>query len=128
MLSSDEYAIVVDESQPRAARIAAFHDRANWMRQLPTKFEEASKWMVENFDRQGVVVKHPGVPDDPELPSEMWVEMLGDDVAPVARQKHAEHKERVVTARRAGDARWAKAGWTSPEAAKEASKVYRKRK
>ncbi len=135
VLSKDDYEIATDRNRSRTERIAAFHDRSSWLRQLPQGVEPAAMWMVEHFDRQGIVVRQDGATEDPELPRSMWVEMLHEgpdptepsvEPAALARQAHSQQKARVAAAATGQEARVARAGWTNRQEAEEAGQVYRR--
>lgn len=74
VLSEADYRIVVDPSQPREAREAAFNRRADWNRLLGSGGSQAMMNMVNHFADQGVVEVRPGVEGDPLFPAVMMVE------------------------------------------------------
>ncbi|WP_296947683.1 LodA/GoxA family CTQ-dependent oxidase [uncultured Massilia sp.] len=77
VLSAENYAKVMDEELPRAERLAAFNDRADWDRTLGPGYMQQLQAMVNHFDRQGIVVVREGIADDPDFPPVMQVEDCG---------------------------------------------------
>lgn len=79
VLSAANYGTVMDTSQPRETRLAAFRARADWDRTLGAgaSYQVQLENMVKHFDRQGIVEVRPGVPDDPDFPPVMQVEDRG---------------------------------------------------
>jgi hypothetical protein len=129
VLTQQAYETVLDASLPREARLAAFNDRALWVRWLdsPTITGQMEQ-MVEMFGDMGVVELREGVPDDPDFPPVIGVEALGGalakaEAAPAApalkTAAGAPAKAAVVLspadALRHAAAR--RAGWASPEQA-----------
>lgn len=76
VLTEANYDIVIDTSQPRAKRIAAYNNRGHWMRAFPKNFAQAQQQMVKQFGAMGVIEARLGVTGDPELPEVMWVENI----------------------------------------------------
>lgn len=74
VLSEERYDIVVDPSQPREARLAAFNQRSSWYRILGVGYLNQITNMIDRFGDLGVVEHRPGVADDPDFPPEMYVE------------------------------------------------------
>jgi hypothetical protein len=74
VLTEDDYAIVVDASQPREKRIQAFGRRAVWLRGLGKDYLGAIDSMISNFGKLGVVEVRPGIAEDPYFPEEILVE------------------------------------------------------
>lgn len=80
VLTTADYLIVMDTKRSKEERVAAFHRRKNWERELPRDTVEAMNYMVEHFGAQGIVEARPGIPNDPDFPPMMWVENRpGDD-------------------------------------------------
>ncbi len=82
VLSAQDYAIVVDSSQPLATRIDAFVNRTNWNKPLHGTTAEQMEQMVRLFGSMGLVEVRPGVGDNPAFPATMMVAAYGPDVAP----------------------------------------------
>lgn len=79
VLDEPDYLIVVDPTQPRERRIAAFNTRPSWPGVLPgNTHEQQVDAMVYLFPAMGIVEKRPGVPDDPDFPPVMQVAKLPD--------------------------------------------------
>lgn len=78
VLTLDDYNIVCDTSKTKAQRLAAFHNRPSWLRQLPAKESIANQmiYMVEHFGEMGVLEAKPRPADMPELPEMLYVENL----------------------------------------------------
>jgi len=81
VLSADEYAIVVDATQPMARRIEAFGNRTSWNKPLHGKTAVQMEQMVRIFGSMGLVEVRPGVEGDPAFPTLMMVASYGPDVA-----------------------------------------------
>jgi hypothetical protein len=82
VLTAEDYAIVVDPSQPRERRIEAFVNRTSWNKPLHGTTAGQMEQMVRIFGSMGLVEVRPGVPDDPAFPATMMVASYGPDVAP----------------------------------------------
>lgn len=117
VLTEEDYAIAVDPSQPREARLAAFRRRELWLRSLIADGAPAPvvmERMVKQFGSLGILEARPGVENDPELPPVMWVEAL--PVAEIAEQ--ARLAVGLLAAPEAATERQhklARAGWASEE-------------
>ncbi|MBL8223116.1 MAG: LodA/GoxA family CTQ-dependent oxidase, partial [Bryobacterales bacterium] len=76
VLSEENYRIVMDKGKPMAERMAAFANRAAWIRPLGSKsYTDQINNMIHHFGDMGVVEHRPG-PGDPEFPESMQVEQL----------------------------------------------------
>jgi hypothetical protein len=73
VLTEDDYAIVMDESQPLGERQAAFARRAFWLRWLTGDYTAQINHMIDSFGQLGVVQTKPG-PADGEFGPELLVE------------------------------------------------------
>lgn len=125
VLTEQAYEIVRDASRPREERLAAFTQRALWVRFLDaTTTAGQMEQMVKIFGDMGVVELREGVRDDPDFPPVIGVEALGGALAhaeaapappaaqahaPAASAKDALHRENVR-----------RAGWGTPEQAQAA--------
>lgn len=94
---------------PEDQRVALFQQRANWLRALPSDVGASGMWVVDNFDKLGVVLRHDGVPG---LPAHVWVEDLPSAHRAAARQAHQDHVDKIRTGT-PEDARAVRAGWGS---------------
>ncbi|KAB8140810.1 hypothetical protein F8S13_22365 [Chloroflexia bacterium SDU3-3] len=96
VLSKENYDKVMDRSLPREERLAAFHERADWDRTLGAGYEHQLQTMVEHFDRQGIVVVRPGVPNDPDFPPVMQVEDCGGPALSEEERQRTDSRMRQV--------------------------------
>lgn len=75
ILTDADYRTVMDTTQPRAVRLAAFYNRPNWLRNIIDNDKIASlQRMVDFWFKLGLVNERPGPADLPELPPLMKVE------------------------------------------------------
>lgn len=109
VLTEDNYRVVVDETQPREVRIAAFNTRRQWFDALKGSFPDQMKQMAEHFGKMGLLEIRPGVRNDPDFPDVMMVEILHP--AHLGALTAAGLKSGVNLVRPAG--RLARAGWES---------------
>jgi hypothetical protein len=82
VLTEEDYAIVVDPSQPRERRIEAFVNRTSWNKPLHGTTAGQMEQMVRIFGSMGLVEVREGVHGDPAFPQTMMVASYGPDVAP----------------------------------------------
>src|SRR5678815_1907829 len=76
MCIRDSYQIVMDKDRPLGERLAAFANRAAWIRPLGTKsYTDQINNMIRDFGKLGVIEVREG-PGDPEFPATMEVEQL----------------------------------------------------
>lgn len=76
VLTKESYDVVMDKDRPMGERLAAFANRASWIRGLGTKSYTAQiNNMIRDYGKLGVVEVLPG-PGDPEFPETMEVEQL----------------------------------------------------
>lgn len=75
VLDEADYKIAMDETRPRAERLAAFHRRVDWEFSVlgHIDYPQVATSMIENFDRLGIVEKRPGPPGDPDIPPVVYV-------------------------------------------------------
>jgi hypothetical protein len=87
VLTKDDYDVIRNSQRPLGERLAAFANRAAWIRPLGSvSYTDQINNMVENISQMGVVVTRPG-PGDPNFPATMQVEDLPEHV--VARLRAA---------------------------------------
>lgn len=81
VLSQADYEMVIDESLPREERLAAYSRRASWYRFIDTAPTIATRMdkMIAHFGAQGIVEARPGIADDPDFPSTIYVENVPDE-------------------------------------------------
>jgi hypothetical protein len=84
VLSAEHYDIVMDTDRPLADRMAAFTNRAPWLRglDLTATYAEQINRMIARFGELGVVEQRPG-PGDDAFPATMQVE---DEVRRLRRE------------------------------------------
>ncbi len=79
VLDEPEYRVVVDASQPREVRLAAFQIRRSWPGVLPgANHETQVAAMVALYPYMGIAEERPGVPGDADFPPVMQVAVLPD--------------------------------------------------
>jgi hypothetical protein len=89
VLTDEDYQIVMDETQPRATRIAAYNRRLSWNRfmdqapSIPARMER----LIATFSQQGIVEARPGPQSDPDFPTVIYVATLPDGISEA--MKHA---------------------------------------
>lgn len=75
VLTRADYDTAVDTTRPREERLTAFERRAVWDRFLPATDAVAQmNAMVKDFSKLGLIERHTGATDDPDLPPTMLVE------------------------------------------------------
>lgn len=85
VLTEDNYKIVIDKSQPLEKRLAAFHTRPFWLRNLAfdaPKIEQL-KAMVNHFGELGLIERRE-YDAGPEFPEVMYVETVALHAGPFA--------------------------------------------
>jgi hypothetical protein len=76
VLSRENYNVVMDKAKPMDERLAAFANRAAWVRPLGSKsYTDQINNMIHRFGDLGVVEQREG-PGEPEFPASMEVEQL----------------------------------------------------
>ncbi len=113
VLTEANFNIVMNTALPRDQRIAAFNDRAHWLRSLTGSIAEQMVQMTAHFGALGVLEVRAGPVGDPDFPEMLLVETL-----PPALPTHMATAMRVAE-RRIADASptdyVALAGWESVE-------------
>ena len=121
VLTEESYSIVMDETRSREERLAAFNERASWLRALHGHIPEQMMQMVSSFGAMGVVEERPGIIGDPDFPAVMHVETLPQRRSSslmkaaflaLERERTAEPTDRI-----------ARAGWESGEQLEEFRRV-----
>ncbi|WP_224367630.1 LodA/GoxA family CTQ-dependent oxidase [Hyalangium versicolor] len=77
VLTVEAYQVVMDERRPREERLAAYAQRANWLRFLNGPAADQMAQMVATFGDMGVVELRPGPANDPDFPPMIGVESVG---------------------------------------------------
>lgn len=95
VLSSQDYATVINPDADLQQRLVAYGKRTNWNEPLKrgvlptdTPYQATVKQMmnmVHGFDRMGLLIIKDGVPDDPYFPSQMMVASFKAEEAPEER-------------------------------------------
>ena len=76
VLTNESYEVVMDKTRPLGERLAAFANRAEWIRLLGSKsYTDQINNMIRDYGKMGVVEVREG-PGDPEFPPTMEVEQL----------------------------------------------------
>lgn len=127
VLTLIDYEILCDKSKPMDERIAAFHNRPSWLRQLPSAnpAPEQMMYMIQNFSEMGVLEARPRPADLDWLPEYLYVENLTQVKEKELEAAHREFTERYV---RLGphDRLLLEAGWFSDEQRNEFSTIKRR--
>jgi hypothetical protein len=77
VLTFENYQLAVDSKEIAETRLQAFRTRAEFFRNLVgNNYLEKLAYMVNHFDRVGVVERQPGLPDDAIVPPVVFVESL----------------------------------------------------
>lgn len=79
VLTAEQYALVMDPSQPEQLRRNHFARRQDWTRPLPKDTSAAMLEMVRIYGSMGLLEAFPGPEDLPDLPRVIWVETVGPD-------------------------------------------------
>ncbi|MDF2629599.1 MAG: hypothetical protein K0R39_3430 [Symbiobacteriaceae bacterium] len=86
VLTREDYDVVMDVERRLGDRLAAFANRASWVRPLGAKsYTDQINNMIHDWGRMGLVEVLPGLPDSPHFPPVMQVEQLGP------KHRHREH-------------------------------------
>jgi len=77
VLTNANYEIVMDEQRPLGERLAAFANRAAWIRPLGTKsYTDQINNMISHFGDLGLVETREGIKDSQDFPPVMEIENL----------------------------------------------------
>ena len=101
VLTDQDYAVVMDPSQPRPHRLEAFTNRTSWNDPLQGDTAGQMEDMVRIFGSMGLLEPRPGPVNDPDLPPVMLVATYGPDVPAVVR---AGARDAATGCRRGADA------------------------
>ena len=91
VLTTRDYALVIDPAQSHATRVEAFTQRTSWNKPLHGSTAQQMEQMVRIYGSMGLLEVLPGVPDDPAFPKVMMVASFGPDVAPADAAETADH-------------------------------------
>ncbi|MFN0204510.1 MAG: LodA/GoxA family CTQ-dependent oxidase [Bacteroidia bacterium] len=75
VMSPDNYQTVMDTNLSLGERLQAFAKRADWFQTLghPKDYPGQLKFMIEHFEKMGIVEVQEGLPNDPNFPAKMEV-------------------------------------------------------
>ncbi|NKC16562.1 MAG: catalase [Gammaproteobacteria bacterium] len=124
VLTEADYQIVINESEPREARVAAFSRRSSWNRFIDTAgtVPQIMEKMIADFGSQGIVEARPGVKNDPEFPEVIYVENVGYQLAEDLRMAAAAAAVEIGSRQ----AKLAQAGWASEKHLQDAIKLRKR--
>jgi hypothetical protein len=85
-----DYETLMDKTLPYEERVAAFRNRANWLRQLPAAnpAPEQMEYMIEHFGEMGIIEALPRPDDMDWLPELLYVENLTKEKAAELNKAH----------------------------------------
>ncbi len=80
VLTQLDYNTLCDSSKPMEERIAAFHNRPSWLRQLPAQdpAPEQMMYMIQHFGEMGIIEAKEKPQDIDWLPDHIYVENLSE--------------------------------------------------
>ena len=129
VLTEIDYQTLCDASKCMDERLAAFHNRPSWLRQLPSQSPapEQMLYMIEHFGDMGVLEAKPRPADMPWLPELIYVENLT-----AVKEAELQQAHRIFTERYAKmgfhDRQLAEAGWFSEEQRNEFAAIKLRRR
>lgn len=120
VLTEEDYLTVINTALPRAARIAAFNHRPDWLRAImkgpaPTVMMR----MIAQFGAMGIVEARKGIANDPDFPAVIFVESLAASPLKAA----AMQVSRFLAAPQRPLSRTELAGWESEEQYEEFRRI-----
>jgi hypothetical protein len=126
ILTEVDYNTLCDTSMPMADRIAAFHNRPSWLRQLPkVPAPQQMMYMIQHFGEMGVIEARPRPEDIDWLPELLYVENLTPVKHTEMEQAQSLFKQDFKTLG-AYDQLLAEAGWLSEEQRDEFATIKRR--
>lgn len=127
VLTQIDYDTLCDKSVSMDLRIAAFQNRASWLRQLPAGNPAPLQmmYMIEHFGDMGILEAKPRPEDMPWLPELLYVENLTETKR---RELEEAHKLFMENYPKLGfsDKALAEAGWFSEEERNEFATIKRR--
>ncbi|MFT2112216.1 LodA/GoxA family CTQ-dependent oxidase [Marinomonas sp. 2405UD68-3] len=132
ILSEADYAIVMDDSLPRNSRIAAFNRRLSWNRFIDRPLEsdngkpsiaQVMDRMIAEFAEQGIVEARPGIENDADFPTVIYVENNGYTEAAATRML----KSVAPAVANSRDERIRNSGWASEEQLNDAIRLRQRK-
>ena len=133
VLTKSNYDILMNSSASKEERIAAFHDRANWLRQLPSKdpAPEQMMYMIEHFGEMGIIEALPRPENDKHdwswLPETIYVENLTKTKQKEMEEAYKLYQE-ILPTLAPEDQALMEAGWFSEEHRNEFLTIKRRGK
>ena len=127
VLTEIDYQTLCDTSRPMEERIAAFHNRPSWLRQLPAQnpAPEQMMYMIEHFGEMGILEAKPKPKDIDWLPDKLYVENLSE-----VKRAELEEAHKLFQADYSQLGRWDKllreAGWFNEEQRNEFATIKRR--
>jgi len=128
VLSRVDYETLADKSNSMEERIAAFHNRSNWLRQLPggQPVAEQMMYMIRHFGEMGILEAQPRPDDMDWLPELLYVENLTEIKGLEMEEAHRTFMDNYSSLG-ATDRALAEAGWFSAEERNEFLTIMRSR-
>lgn len=127
ILTQADYEILCDVKKSLPIRIAAFHNRPSWLRQLPAQnpAPEQMMYMIQHFGEMGILEAKPRPADMTWLPELLYVENLTQ--VKEAELKQAQHLfQKDFKTLGAYDRLLAEAGWFNEEQRNEFATIKRR--
>lgn len=127
VLTKVDYDTLCDKDKPMDERIAAFHNRPSWLRQLPAQnpAPEQMMYVIRHFGEMGVLEARPRPEDMEWLPDFLYVENLT-----AVKEGELEEAHRLFTKRYAElgfhNRLLVEAGWFSEEQRQEFATIKRR--
>lgn len=127
VLTRIDYRTLCDKKNSMEERIAAFQNRANWLRQLPAAnpAPEQMMYMIQHFGEMGILEAMPRPDDMPWLPDLLYVENLTQVKGAELDEAHKLFLENY-SSMQASDRALAEAGWFSEEQRNEFATIKRR--
>ncbi len=130
VLTRIDYDTLMDKSKPYEERIAAFHNRPSWLRQLPgaNPVAEQMIYMIEHFGDMGIVEAMPSPRHDKGfewMPEHIYVENLSEVKAAELNKAHKLFLENYGDMNDT-DKALTEAGWFSEEQRNEFATIKRR--
>ncbi|MFZ0272634.1 MAG: LodA/GoxA family CTQ-dependent oxidase [Acidobacteriaceae bacterium] len=115
VLTEKDYETVMNTHLSREDRIAAYNQRASWIRAFKGSVVQTMLQMVAHFGSLGVVEPRLGFKDDPDFPETIYVESLAGSRLRVEAMKAAD----LIATLDRPQTRLEQAGWESQEQLEE---------
>ncbi|SBS32797.1 L-lysine 6-oxidase [Marinomonas spartinae] len=130
ILTEDDYKTVMNESLSRKDRIIAFNKRRSWNRFIDRpeadgatpNIAQVMNRMIAEFAEQGIIEARPGIKDDPDFPTVIYVENNG-----YMEQAKAMLKATLTPEPGSREAKLQEAGWASEEQHQDALRLRQRK-